>query len=140
MNKEILSLEHEKKNLLIQLQRFQNRLTSDDDRSSPDTKIDDETSQLSSTRQLPSIYRRTFERQIISFENLDEKHDDDVEFSQDCDEKNFHEIIQELNQLSLDQKDFLNFLIRTIEKFNGYLFGSKKLVTNSLISISGKPK
>lgn len=99
-------------------------MLSDEDSS----KINDETIQLNSSRQLPSIYRRTFERQIACFENPDERHDDDIEFSQDCDEKTFQEIIQEFNRLSLDQKDFLDFLIRIIEKFNGYLFGSKKLV------------
>lgn len=126
LNDEILSLEHEKKNLLIQLQFLQNDLHSD--QSSSNIKIE-ETVQLNSSREIPSIYRRIFEQQILSYRTTDE----DVELTQDCEEKDFQEISHELTILSLDQKDFLNLILRTIGKLNGYLYGSKKLVKSTLL-------
>jgi hypothetical protein len=111
-------LQHEKKNLLIQLQLLQNRLTSDE--PSGAMKMED-TIQLNSSRHLPQIYRRAFERQSLSY---DDKQDEEID---DQEQKTFEEIIHELNTLSLDQKDFFDLIGRTITKINLHLNGSKKL-------------
>lgn len=121
MNEEIQALQHEKKNLLIQLHLLQNRLTTNE------VKMAD-TIQSTSSRQLPSIYRRTFERQLLSFHPSEEKPDEDIELTHDFEQKKFDEITHELNTLSLDQHDLYNLIGRTIIKINTHVNGSKKLV------------
>jgi regulator of replication initiation timing len=131
LNEEINSLQHEKKNLLIQLQLLQNRLTSDELSSSSSSKMKmEDTVQLNSSRHLPQVYRRAFERQSLSYHINDDK-DEDIELNHDQEQKTFEDIIHELNILSLDQKDFLDLIGRTITKMNSYLNGSKKLVSKS---------
>jgi DNA-binding ferritin-like protein (Dps family) len=125
LNEEIHSLEHENKNLLIQLQLLQNHLTSDD--SSNETKMKD-TVQFNSARHLPEVYRRAFERQSLAYHMNDEKQDESIELNHEHEEKIFDEVIQELNTLSLDQKDLFDLIGRTITKMNLHLNGSKKLV------------
>ncbi|CAF3704603.1 unnamed protein product [Adineta steineri] len=124
LNNEIQCLEHEKKNLLIQLQVLQNRLTSDE--PTTEIKIEDAI-QLNSSRQLPQVYRRAFERQSLSYNINDDKLDDDIEINHDYEQKTFEDIIQELNTLSLDQTDLLDLIVRTITKISSHLNGSRKL-------------
>ena len=128
LNEEINSLQHEKKNLLIQLQLLQNRLTSEE--PSGKVKMED-TVQFNSSRSLPQVYRRAFERQSLTYQTNDDK-DEDIELNQDYEQKAFEEIMHELNILSLDQKDFLDLIGRTINKINANLNGSKKLVSKSI--------
>lgn len=128
LNEEILSIQHEKKNLLIQLQLLQNRLTSDE--TSNDVNLED-TIQLNSSRQLPLVYRRAFERQLLSYHTNDDKQDEEVELNNDHEQKSFEDIINELNTLSLDQRDFMDLIARTITRINFHLNGSKKLVSES---------
>jgi hypothetical protein len=58
----------------------------------------------------------------------DEKQDESIELNHEHEEKIFDEVIQELNTLSLDQKDLFDLIGRTITKMNLHLNGSKKLV------------
>jgi DNA-binding transcriptional regulator/RsmH inhibitor MraZ len=88
----------------------------------------EDTVQLNSSRNLPQVYRRTFERQLLSYHANEDK-DEDIELNQDYEQKTFEETIHELNILSLDQKDFLDLIGRTINKINLNLNGSKKLVS-----------
>lgn len=131
LNEEIHELQHEKKNLLIQLQMLQNRLTSDE----PAKEMNmEETVQLHCSRQLPQLYRRTFERHLL----LSPIHDDrqsteDIEYNNDEEDKLAEEIIQELNHLSLDQSYLLDLILRTVTKMNVYLHGTKKLVRDVIL-------
>ncbi|CAF3933429.1 unnamed protein product [Rotaria sp. Silwood2] len=127
LNEEIHSIQHEKKNLLIQLQLLQNRLTSDE--TSNSIKMED-TIQLNSSRHLPQVYRRAFERHSLSYHIIDDKQDEEIELNNDSEQKILENVIHELNTLSLDQKDFLDLIVRTIIKVNLSLIGSKKLVSN----------
>ena len=116
---------------------LQNRLTTDS-QSGYEVNMAD-TIQLTSSRQLPSIYRRIFERQLLSFHPHEEKADDaESEFNPEFEQKKFEEITQELNTLSLDQKDLFGLIGRTIIKTNPHLHGSKKLVRifSSFLSLS----
>jgi hypothetical protein len=131
LNEDINSLQHEKKNLLIQLQLLQNRLTSDE--SSNEIKIED-TMQLNSSRHLPQVYRRAFEYQSLSYHINEDKKDEEIELNHEQEQKLFDEILHELNTLSLDQKDLLDLIVRTITKINLHLNGSKKLVSKSIIN------
>ncbi|CAF3033310.1 unnamed protein product [Rotaria sp. Silwood2] len=124
LNEEIHSIQHEKKNLLIQLQLLQNRLTSDE--TSNSIKMED-TIQLNSSRHLPQVYRRAFERHSLSYHIIDDKQDEEIELNNDSEQKILENVIHELNTLSLDQKDFLDLIVRTIIKVNLSLIGSKKL-------------
>lgn len=84
--------------------------------------------QLTSSRQLPSIYRRTFERQLLSFHPSEEKPDEEIELNHDFEQKKFDEITHELNTLSLDENHLYNLIGRTLIKINIQINGSKKLV------------
>ena len=126
LNEEIQSLQHEKKNLLIQLQLLQNRLTSDE----PSKEIIMEDSiQLNSTRQLPQVYRRAFERHLLLSHTHEDRQDDDGELNTDQEEKTLEDVIQELNRLSLDHQYVFDLIVRMVSKMNSYLSGSKKLVS-----------
>ncbi|CAF2150068.1 unnamed protein product [Rotaria magnacalcarata] len=131
LNEEIQALQHEKKNLLIQLQLLQNRLTSD--ATSNLTKMED-TIQLNSSRQLPQVYRCAFERHLLSCPIHDDKQDEEMEINHDFEQKAFEDNIHELNILSLDQKDLLDLIVRTMTKINSNLNGSKKLDLVPLIT------
>jgi hypothetical protein len=109
---------------------LQNRLTSDEPIG--EIKIED-TIQLNSSRNLPQVYRRAFEHHSLSYHFIDDKQDEEVELNQDYEQKIFEEVIHELNELSLDQKDFLDLIVRTITKTSLHLNGSTKLVSKSLI-------
>ncbi|CAF1197466.1 unnamed protein product [Rotaria sordida] len=124
LNEEIYSLQHEKKNLLIQLQLLQNRLMSDE--TSNIIKMED-TIQLNSSRHLPQVYRRACEHHLLSYHINDDKQDEEIELNHDLEQKLFESVIHELNTLSLDQKDLLDLIVRTIIKINLNLNGSKKL-------------
>ncbi|CAF5183315.1 unnamed protein product, partial [Rotaria magnacalcarata] len=131
LNEEIQALQHEKKNLLIQLQLLQNRLTSD--ATSNLTKMED-TIQLNSSRQLPQVYRCAFERHLLSCPINGDKQDEEMEINHDFEQKAFEDNIHELNILSLDQKDLLDLIVRTMTKINSNLNGSKKLDLVPLIT------
>ncbi|UJR13938.1 hypothetical protein I4U23_000941 [Adineta vaga] len=124
LNEEIHSLQHEKKNLLIQLQTLQNRLLTDE--SSSEMKIDD-TTQLNSSRHVPQVFRRIFEKQTLSYNINDDKHDEEIELNHDLEQKTYEDIIHELNTLSLDQHDLLDLIVRTVTKISLHLNGYKKL-------------
>ncbi len=119
-------MQHEKKNLLIQLQVLQNRLTSDE--PSGEMKMED-TIQFNSSRNLPQVYRRAFEHQSLSYHINDDKQDEQIELDHDYEQKTFEEIIHELNILSLDQKELLDLIVRTITKISLHLNGWRKLVS-----------
>jgi hypothetical protein len=87
--------------------------------------------QLNSTRQLPQVYRRAFERHLLLSHTHDDRQDEDVELNTDQEEKIFEEVIQELNRLSLDQQYVFDLIVRMISKMNSSLSGSKKLVSKS---------
>ncbi len=128
LNEEIDSLQHEKKNLLIQLQLLQNRLTADE----PSSQIKmEETVHFNSSRHIPQVYRRAFERQSLSYHINEDKPEEEMEVNHDQEQKLFEDVIQELNTLSLDQKDLLDLIVRTVLRISGYLHGSKKLVSIS---------
>jgi hypothetical protein len=126
LNDEIQCLQHEKKNLLIQLQLLQNRLIADE----PSPTIDiEQTVQLNSTRQLSHVYRRTFERHLLSVSTShDDRTNETIELDNDREDNNADSVIHELMMLSLDQHDFFDLLLRIISKMNSYLTGSMRLV------------
>lgn len=126
LNEEIEALQHEKKNLLIQLQVLQNRLTSEE--TSTETKMED-TMQFNSSRNLPQLYRRAFERHLLSHHISEDKQDEEIELNHDLEQKTFEDNVHELNTLSLDQKDVYDLIVRTIIKINVHLNAYKKLVS-----------
>ena len=129
LNIEIHLLQHEKNNLVIQLQLLQNRSTSEE----ASVKIEmEDTMQLNSSRHLPQVYRRTFERLLLINDVNNDKQDEEIELNYDHEQKMFEEIIRELNMLSLDRTDLLNLIIRSITRINLHLNGSKKLVSKSI--------
>jgi hypothetical protein len=89
----------------------------------------EDTVQFNSSRHLPQVYRRAFEHQSLSYRINDDKQDEEIELNHDYEQKIFDETLHELNTLSLDQKDLLDLIIRTITKINANLNGSKKLVS-----------
>jgi hypothetical protein len=108
------------------LQLLQNRLISDE----PTGEINiEDTIQLNSSRQLPQVYRRAFEHHSLSHQFNDDKQDEETEVNHDYEQKTFEDIIHELNNLSLDQNDLLDLIVRTINRINSHLNGSKKLVS-----------
>jgi len=122
LNEQIRELQHEKKNLLFQLEFLQNRLSNE-------TKIDS-TMEMNSTRQLSTVYLRKFEREILRSStsiNDDRQSHEDIEFHHDEDEKMSEEILEELNRFDLDQTYLLDLIVRTVTKMNVYLHGTKKL-------------
>lgn len=126
LHREIDALQHEKKNLHIQLQLLQNQLTSDE--SSKQLNVE-ETIQLNSSRELPSNYRRLFERHLLS--TTDHQQDEEIELNNDSEEKLAEASIEKLNSMSLDQSTFLDLIREMVEKMTHYLNSSNKYVRSS---------
>ncbi|CAF5182135.1 unnamed protein product, partial [Rotaria magnacalcarata] len=63
-----------------------------------------------------------------------DKQDEEMEINHDFEQKAFEDNIHELNILSLDQKDLLDLIVRTMTKINSNLNGSKKLDLVPLIT------
>ena len=118
LDQQISSINHEQKNLLLQLQRLENRSISN---TSDSETIAQESIPNESSRQIPIVYRERFERLILSQQITDEEPDDDIE-----------KIIDELNQISLNEQALLDLIYRIIIRWNSSMIESKKLVCVSI--------
>lgn len=123
LDREIDSLQHEKTNLLVQIQVLQNRLNSDE--SSSEMKVE-ETIQLESSRNVNPNYRRLFERNFFS--NV--SNEENVEIFNES-----QNLIEQIDKLSLDQTDFLSSVRRTVTKLNQVLDEHNKIVSFRSCSI-----
>ena len=100
---------HEQKNLLVQLEKSENR--SNHDENEIEKKLDE------STRKIPMIYRERFERSVCSRQK------------ENVIDENRRKILHELNQLSLNNDEFLNLIYRTILQWNSSTNETKRLVS-----------